>query len=73
MVYLMESYIKTVTLVCVWRFGKESAEEGREYRVLSLGLDGYMKVYDYGRMKVTYSMRFLHLQLCQLGFRWIVG
>ena len=46
MVYLMESYIKTVTLVCVWRFGKEIAEEEREYRDLSVGLDGYMKVYD---------------------------
>ena len=42
MVYLMESYIKTVTLVCVWRFGKENAEEEREYRDLSVGLDGYM-------------------------------
>ncbi|KAL0002218.1 hypothetical protein SO802_015999 [Lithocarpus litseifolius] len=52
MVYLMESYIKTVTLVCVWRIGKEIAEEEREYRDLSVGLDGYMKVYDYGRMKV---------------------
>lgn len=52
MVYLMESYIKTVTLVCVWRFGKEIAEEEREYRDLSVGLIGYMKVKVY--LKVTY-------------------
>jgi len=58
MVYSMESHTKTVMSVCVGRVGKESGEEEREYRVLSVGLDGYMKVFDYGRMKVTHSMRF---------------
>ena len=56
MVYSMESHTKTVTSVCVGRVGKVNVEEGREHRVLSVGLDGYMKVFDYGRMKVTHSM-----------------
>ncbi|KAK9984066.1 protein SLOW WALKER 1-like [Castanea sativa] len=67
MVYSMESHTKTVTSVCVGRVGKENVEEGREHRVLSVGLDGYMKVFDYGRMKVTHSMRF-PAPLMSIGF-----
>ncbi len=67
MVYSMESHTKTVTSVCVGRVGKEGVEEGREHRVLSVGLDGYMKVFDYGRMRVTHSMRF-PAPLMSIGF-----
>lgn len=58
MVYSMESHNKTVTSVCVGRVGNESGEEAMQYRILSVALDGYMKVFDYGKMKVTHSMRF---------------
>ncbi|XVF72519.1 hypothetical protein PTKIN_Ptkin12aG0127700 [Pterospermum kingtungense] len=59
MVYSMESHNKTVTAICVGRVRKENGEgEVMEDRILSVGLDGYMKVFDYGNMKVTHSMRF---------------
>ncbi|KAF8118786.1 hypothetical protein N665_0002s0095 [Sinapis alba] len=52
MVCSMESHNKTVTSLCVGRMGLD------ENRLVSVALDGYMKVFDYGRGKVTYSMRF---------------
>ncbi|XP_010523999.1 PREDICTED: protein SLOW WALKER 1 [Tarenaya hassleriana] len=52
----MENHNKTVTSLCVGRIGGEAAEP--ENRIVSVGLDGYMKVFDYGRAKITYSMRF---------------
>ncbi|XVE77709.1 hypothetical protein DITRI_Ditri13aG0084600 [Diplodiscus trichospermus] len=59
MVYSMESHNKTVTSICVGRVGKENGGgEAMEDRILSVGLDGYMKVFDYGNMKITHSMRF---------------
>jgi U3 small nucleolar RNA-associated protein 15 len=67
MIYSMESHTKTVTSVCIGRVGNESGEEGREYRVLTVGLDGYMKVFDYGRTKVTHSMKF-PAPLTSVGF-----
>ncbi|XP_041016711.1 protein SLOW WALKER 1 [Juglans microcarpa x Juglans regia] len=67
LVFSMESHTKTVTSICAGRAGKESGEEGRENRVLSVGLDGYMKVFDYGRMKITHSMRF-PAPLMSIGF-----
>ncbi|KAI4374321.1 hypothetical protein MLD38_012328 [Melastoma candidum] len=61
MVCEMESHNKTVTSLCVGRVGKpgrgDAGEEGMEYRILSVGLDGYLKVFDYSRLKVTYSLR----------------
>ncbi|XP_062104726.1 protein SLOW WALKER 1-like [Humulus lupulus] len=54
----MESHNKTVTLLCVGKMGKDSGEESQQYRIMSVGLDGYMKVFDYAKMKVTHSMRF---------------
>lgn len=54
----MESHNKTVTSLCVGMMGKDTGEESRQYRILSAGLDGYMKVFDYSKMKVTHSMRF---------------
>ncbi|KAG5231814.1 transducin family protein [Salix suchowensis] len=58
MVYSMESHNKTVTSICVGKLGKESGEEALQYRIFSVALDGYMKVFDYAKMKVTHSMRF---------------
>lgn len=58
MVHSMESHNKTVTSICVGRVGNESGEESMQYRILSVALDGYMKVFDYGKMKITHSMRF---------------
>ncbi|CAI8603829.1 unnamed protein product [Vicia faba] len=58
LLYSMESHNKTVTSICVGRIGKDSGDESDQYRIMSVGLDGYFKVFDYGSMKVTYSMRF---------------
>ncbi|KAK8614934.1 hypothetical protein V6N13_068721 [Hibiscus sabdariffa] len=59
MVHSMESHNKTVTSICVGRIRKENCgDESMEDRILSVGLDGYMKVFDYGNMRVTHSMRF---------------
>ncbi|CAH8320636.1 unnamed protein product [Eruca vesicaria subsp. sativa] len=55
MVCSMESHNKTVTSLCVGRMGLDEAAENR---LVSVSLDGYMKVFDYGRAKMTYSMRF---------------
>ncbi|EXC34667.1 U3 small nucleolar RNA-associated protein 15-like protein [Morus notabilis] len=54
----MESHNKTVTSLCVGMMAKDTGEASRQYRILSAGLDGYMKVFDYSKMKVTHSMRF---------------
>ncbi|EEF38048.1 protein SLOW WALKER 1 [Ricinus communis] len=55
MVHSVESHNKTVMSVCV---GKIMEDEGMQYRIMSVGLDGYMKVFDYAKMKITHSMRF---------------
>ncbi|KAH0887488.1 hypothetical protein HID58_063584 [Brassica napus] len=52
MVCFMESHNKTVMSMCVGRMGLD------ENRLVIVSLDGYMKVFDYGRAKLTYSMRF---------------
>ncbi|TQD90039.1 hypothetical protein C1H46_024443 [Malus baccata] len=67
MVYSMESHNKTVTSICVAKIGKDSGEEAQQYRILSVALDGYMKVFDYAKMKVTHSMRF-PAPLMSVGF-----
>lgn len=58
LLYSMEGHNKTVTSICVGKMGRESGEETQEYRILSVGLDGYMKVFDYAKLKVTHSMRY---------------
>ncbi|XP_027366616.1 protein SLOW WALKER 1 [Abrus precatorius] len=58
LVFSMESHNKTVTSICVGRIGKDSGEESNQFRILSVGLDGYLKVFDYASLKVTHSMRF---------------
>ncbi|KAL5561588.1 hypothetical protein UlMin_031335 [Ulmus minor] len=58
MVYSMESHNKTVTSLCVGKIGKDSGDESEQYRIMSVALDGYLKVFDYAKMKITHSMRF---------------
>ncbi|KAJ8748382.1 hypothetical protein K2173_003019 [Erythroxylum novogranatense] len=59
LVYTMESHNKTVTSICVGRVRKDGEElDAAQDRILSVALDGYMKVFDYARMKVTHSMKF---------------
>lgn len=62
LVYSMESHNKTVTSICVGKTRRDSGggEEADQFRVLSVSLDGYMKVFDYAAMKLTHSMRFPH-------------
>lgn len=57
-VYAMESHNKTVTSICVGKVGRDFGEESSQSRIMSVGLDGYLKVFDYGALKVTHSMRF---------------
>ncbi|WCJ43334.1 hypothetical protein M5689_024080 [Euphorbia peplus] len=59
LVYSIESHNKTVTSICVGKLMEnESGEEAIQNRIMSVGLDGYMKVFDYAKMKVTHSMRY---------------
>ncbi|CAK9178058.1 unnamed protein product [Ilex paraguariensis] len=67
LLHSMESHNKTVTSICVGKIGKESGEEAQQYRVLSVSLDGYMKVFDYAKFKITHSMRFPN-PLLSIGF-----
>ncbi|GAA0171118.1 RNA processing factor [Lithospermum erythrorhizon] len=67
LLHTMESHNKTVTSLCVGKIGKESGEEGQQNRILSVSLDGYMKVFDYAKMKITHSMRFPN-PLMSIGF-----
>lgn len=54
----MESHNKTVTSPCVGKIGKDSGEEAQQYQILSVAFDGYMKVFEYAKFKITHSMRF---------------
>ncbi|XP_047155943.1 protein SLOW WALKER 1 [Vigna umbellata] len=58
LLFSMESHNKTVTSLCVGRIGNDFGEESNQFRIMSVGLDGYLKVFDYGSFKVTHSMRF---------------
>ncbi|KAI5680372.1 hypothetical protein M9H77_01599 [Catharanthus roseus] len=67
LLHSMESHNKTVTSLCVGKIGRESGEEAQQYRVMSVSLDGYLKVLDYAKFKITYSMRFPN-PLLSIGF-----
>ncbi|XAR70468.1 hypothetical protein NMG60_11027322 [Bertholletia excelsa] len=58
LLYSMETHNKTVTSICVGKIGKQSGDEAQQFRILSVSLDGYMKVFDYAKFKTTHSMRF---------------
>ncbi|KMS99273.1 hypothetical protein BVRB_2g046420 [Beta vulgaris subsp. vulgaris] len=66
-VYTMESHNKTVTSLCVGQVGRDGGEESDRYRLMSVGLDGYLKVFDYSKLKITFSMRF-PAPLVSVGF-----
>ncbi|KAK9090396.1 hypothetical protein Sjap_023573 [Stephania japonica] len=57
LVYALESHNKTVTSICVGKFGNEVVED-EQNRLLSVSLDGYMKAFDYSALKVTHTMRY---------------
>ncbi|KAL9235819.1 hypothetical protein vseg_010553 [Gypsophila vaccaria] len=57
-VYTLEGHNKTVTSICVGKVWKKSGDETEQSRLLTVSLDGYLKVFDYANMKVTFSMRF---------------
>ncbi|KAK9733599.1 hypothetical protein RND81_04G077500 [Saponaria officinalis] len=57
-VYTLEGHNKTVTSICVGKVRKKSGDELEQNRLLSVSLDGYLKVFNYVNMKVTFSMRF---------------
>ncbi|WJZ90244.1 hypothetical protein VitviT2T_009403 [Vitis vinifera] len=67
LLYSMENHNKTVTSICVGKIGRDGGEGSEQYRVLSVGLDGYMKVFDYSKFKITHSMRF-PAPLLSIGF-----
>ncbi|KAK4407072.1 protein SLOW WALKER 1 [Sesamum angolense] len=67
LLYSMESHNKTVTALCMGKVGRVSGDEAEQNRILSVSLDGYMKVFDYAKFKITYSMRFPH-PLLSVGF-----
>ncbi|KAF7818258.1 protein SLOW WALKER 1 [Senna tora] len=58
LLFSMESHNKTVTSICMGRIGGDTGEESNQFRILSVGLDGYMKVFDYSTMRVTHSTRY---------------
>ncbi|GJT52390.1 protein slow walker 1 [Tanacetum coccineum] len=58
LLHSMESHNKTVTKLCVAKIGKESGEFGNQFRIMSVSLDGYLKVFDYSALKVTSSIRY---------------
>lgn len=67
LLYSMESHIKTVTALCMGKVARGSGAEAEENRILSVALDGYMKVFDYAKLKITHSMRFPE-PLLSVGF-----
>ncbi|KAL5706125.1 hypothetical protein ACHQM5_024333 [Ranunculus cassubicifolius] len=67
LVYEMESHNKTVMPICVGKVRRDNGEEGDQFRLLSVSLDGYMKVFDYSELKLTHSMRF-PAPLCSIAF-----
>ncbi|KAK1428231.1 hypothetical protein QVD17_17060 [Tagetes erecta] len=58
LLYSMESHNKTVTSLCVAKIGSDGMSFANESRILSVSLDGYLKVFDYSKLKVTSSIRF---------------
>ncbi|PIA39427.1 hypothetical protein AQUCO_02600108v1 [Aquilegia coerulea] len=67
LVYTMESHNKTVTKMCVGKVKRDGSENSDQYRLFSVALDGYMKVFDYSALKLTHSMRF-PAPLLSIGF-----
>ncbi|KAK9077091.1 hypothetical protein SSX86_005427 [Deinandra increscens subsp. villosa] len=58
LLHSMECHNKTVTSLCVAKIGKDNSEFSDQYRIFSVSLDGYLKVFDYSKLKITSSIRF---------------
>ncbi|RWR89437.1 protein SLOW WALKER 1 [Cinnamomum micranthum f. kanehirae] len=54
LVHTVESHNKTVTALCTGKVFKDGDEQPR---LLSVSLDGYLKVFDFAAFKITHSMR----------------
>ncbi|EPS68334.1 hypothetical protein M569_06434, partial [Genlisea aurea] len=67
LLHTMESHNKTVTDLCMGKVGYGTSEDAEQCRILSVSLDGYMKVFDFSKFKITYSMRFPQ-PLLSVGF-----
>ncbi|XP_010250528.1 PREDICTED: protein SLOW WALKER 1-like [Nelumbo nucifera] len=67
LVYTMESHNKTVTSLCVGKVRKNGGEQSQQFRLLSVSLDGYMKVFDFSALKLVHSMRY-PAPLLSMGF-----
>ncbi|KAG0473748.1 hypothetical protein HPP92_015605 [Vanilla planifolia] len=72
----MESHNKTVTSLSLARVANEDGGHG-ESRILSVSIDGYLKVFDYAKLKITHTVRYPS-QLLSVGFSpsgmsWAVG
>ncbi|PKA60307.1 Coatomer subunit beta'-3 [Apostasia shenzhenica] len=66
LIHTMESHNKTVTSLCLGRVGNANVGTG-ESRLLSVSIDGYMKVFDYAAFKITHTLRY-PAQLLSVGF-----
>ncbi|KAF5782575.1 putative transcription factor WD40-like family [Helianthus annuus] len=60
LLHSMECHNKTVTKLCVAKIGDDgrNGDFGNQFRIMSVSLDGYLKVFDYSRLKVTSSIRY---------------
>ncbi|XP_043723754.1 protein SLOW WALKER 1 [Telopea speciosissima] len=67
LVHTVESHNKTVTSLCVGKIGRDGGEESQKYRLFSVSLDGFLKVFDYSALKITHSMRY-PAPLLSVGF-----
>ncbi|KAL0916182.1 hypothetical protein M5K25_013673 [Dendrobium thyrsiflorum] len=67
LLHTMESHNKTVTSICLGRVGNEGAGSCGESRILSVSIDGYLKVFDFAAFKITHTVRY-PAQLLSVGF-----
>ncbi|KAL3649104.1 hypothetical protein CASFOL_005507 [Castilleja foliolosa] len=63
LLYSMESHNKTVTSLCLGQIKNND----NPHRILSVSLDGYLKVFDYAKFKITHTTRFPE-PLLSVGF-----
>lgn len=65
LVYTIESHNKTVTALCLGKWVVNGGDS--QPRLLSVGLDGYLKVFDFAAFKITHSRRY-PAPLLSVGF-----
>lgn len=67
LIHTVESHNKTVTSLCLSRFGNENTGGRGESRILSVSIDGYLKVFDFAAFKITHTVRY-PAQLLSVGY-----